>query len=125
MEYLNITSGGDKRFSSVGATNRSITVTNVDENTVKIEGFKDLNRAAKHAAVTNLVKENDVDNMTDNPSNHLYHRFDRENKHPKKRKFVYIDPNEPKKLFGVKSKKVNKKKESVSHSQSPSARNAS
>jgi hypothetical protein len=68
-----------------------------------------------------------VDNVTDNPSNHLYHRFDRESKHPKKRKFVYFDPNEPKKLFGIKTKKVNKKEDrsSVSPSQSPSARNKS
>lgn len=68
-----------------------------------------------------------MDNVTDNPSNHLYHRFDRESKHPKKRKFVYFDPNEPKKLFGIKPKKVNKKESrtSVSPSQSPSSRNKS
>ncbi len=57
----------------------------------------------------------------------MYHRFDRESKHPKKRKFVYFDPNEPKKLFGIKAKKVNKKESrtSVSPSQSPSSRNIS
>lgn len=38
MEYLSIT---NKRQSSLGTTTpRSITVTNVDENTVAIEGFK-------------------------------------------------------------------------------------
>lgn len=85
-----------------------------------------MDRAANEKARTNQVKDDDTENVTDNPSNHLYHRFDRESKHPKKRKFVYFDPNEPKKLFGIKSKKVNKeKRSSVSPSQSPSARNAS
>lgn len=38
MDYLSVT---NKRQSSVGITStRSITVTNVDENTVTIEGFK-------------------------------------------------------------------------------------
>lgn len=85
-----------------------------------------MEKAARERADTNQVKDEDMDNVTDNPSNHLYHRFDRESKHPKKRKFVYFDPNEPKKLFGIKNKKVNKeKRSSVSPSQSPSSRNVS
>ena len=129
MDYISVPS---KRQTSVGASQRerSIRVTNVDENnenTLAIEEFKNLDQAAREKATKNQVKDNDVNNVTDNPSNHLYHRFDRESKHPKKRKFVYFDPNEPKKLFGVKPKKVNKKenRSSVSPSQSPSARNQS
>jgi hypothetical protein len=114
MEYLSIK-------QSQGSRDKSITVTNVDnENTVFIEGFMSLERQAEIKSHQNYTKDTGDTSMNHNPSNHLYHRFDRESKHPKKRKFVYFDPNEPKKLFGVKNRKPVDKKKEKQHSQSTS-----
>ncbi len=56
MEYINVPSKSKSSMGVLSQTEKTIKVTNVDENdenTLAIEGFKRLDQAAKERAVTN------------------------------------------------------------------------
>ena len=56
MEYINVPNKSKSSMGVLSQTEKTIKVTNVDENdenTLAIEGFKRLDQAAKETAVTN------------------------------------------------------------------------
>ena len=56
MEYINVPNKSKSSMGVLSQTEKTIKVTNVDENdenTLAIEGFKRLDQAAKERAVTN------------------------------------------------------------------------